>query len=126
MQGWCSIKCVVELAHFFLCSYHLVMFDNFSFFSSFSVGRGLRRHTTLLVSFLPYPSKAISSVTLDLLITLGFPFISFSVSEKMKIVRTCVSFFFKLLHQYSAAFQPESKFIAVRLDEITRLKSSLE
>jgi hypothetical protein len=85
------------------------MFDYCSAASRFSVGRCLRQHTTLLVSFLSYPNKAISSITLDLLVALGFPFITFSVSDKMKIVKTCVSFFFKLLHQYSIACQHESK-----------------
>ena len=75
----------------------------------FSVGRCLKQHVASLVSFLPYPNKAISSVTLDLLIALGFPFIIFSVGEKLRIVKTCVSFFFKLLHQYSTAAQEESK-----------------
>ncbi|CAB4000632.1 integrator complex subunit 5-like [Paramuricea clavata] len=76
-------------------------------YAGFSVGRCLRQHTTLLVSFLSYPNKAISSITLDLLVALGFPFITFSVSDKMKIVKTCASFFFKLLHQYNTACQQE-------------------
>ncbi|XP_028407768.1 integrator complex subunit 5-like [Dendronephthya gigantea] len=74
-------------------------------YAGFSVGRSMRQHTPLLVSFLPYPNKVISSVTLDLLIALGFPFIAFSVSEKIRIVKTCVNFFFKLLHQYNTACQ---------------------
>ena len=101
--------------------FKLAKFNNCFVSLRFSVGRCLKQHTALLVSFLPYPNKTISSVTLDLLIALGFPFISFSVSDKMKIVRTCVSFFFKLLHQYSAACQSQSKFLVFFLDKMRAL-----
>lgn len=71
--------------------------------NGFSLSHCIKKHSCLLVSFLFYPSMLITSVTLDVLLTLGFPLATMALSDKTKIVRTFVSFLFNLLHEYKFA-----------------------
>lgn len=78
-------------------------------FYRFSLSHCIKKHSCLLVSFLFYPSMLITSVTLDVLLTLGFPLATMALSDKTKIVRTFVSFLFNLLHEYKFASLEKSK-----------------